>query len=118
MAKIAQTGQYVVSFRIHVTIYLMKIILKPHLKLRLKARQIPISYPEKILSKPDNRYFDTLTQHLIAVKTLEYAGKLRLMIVAYDIIKDTTEVITIYPADNQEINNRIKNKRWVKYEKG
>jgi len=95
----------------------MKIILKPHLKIRLEGRQIPLNYPNKILSKPDNQYFDTATKHMIAVRKLEYKEKVRPMVVAYDIIENGTEVVTIYPSNEQEINNRIKNKRWIKYEK-
>lgn len=44
----------------------MKIILRPHLKIRLKERKIPQSYPSKILTKPDNRFFYVETNHLIA----------------------------------------------------
>lgn len=95
----------------------MKVILKPHLKIRLKARKIPQNYPREVLSQPDNRYFDISTNHMIAVRNLEYIKKLRPMVVAYDIIGEDIEVVTIYPTDDQEIANRIKNKRWIKYEK-
>lgn len=95
----------------------MKIILKPHLKIRLKGRLIPSNYPSKVLSQPDNQYYDTSTDHLIAVKKLQYQEKLRPMVVAYDIIEKAIEVVTIYPTDEQEIKNRIKNRRWIKYEK-
>lgn len=95
----------------------MRIILKPHLKIRLKVRKIPKNYPRKVLSQPDNYYFDTSTNHMIAVKKLKYIEKLRPMVVAYDIIGEEIEVVTIYPTDGQEIANRIKNKRWIKYEK-
>lgn len=94
----------------------MKIILRPHLKLRLQQREIPQDYPGKILSKPDNQYTDTLSNHQIAVKRLKYNGKLRPMAIAYDIIKSEIQVITVYPTTNQEISNRIKRRRWIKYE--
>lgn len=95
----------------------MKIILKPHLKIRLKARKIPQNYPSEVFSQPDNHYYDTLTNHMIAVRKLGYIGKSRPMVVAYDIIGEEIEVVTIYPTDAQEIVNRIKSKRWIKYEK-
>lgn len=95
----------------------MKIVLKPHLKIRLKGRLIPSNYPNKIISQPDYQYFDTATHHLIVVKKLKYVGKLRSMVVVYDIIGEAIEVVTIYPTDEQEIKNRIKNKRWIKNEK-
>ncbi|MBI2334487.1 hypothetical protein HYU96_01680 [Candidatus Daviesbacteria bacterium] len=95
----------------------MKIILKPHLKIRLQQRLIPQDYPKKILSDPEENYFDTLTNRKIAIKTLRYYGKLRLMAVAYDIIEDTIEAITIHPVTEQEINNKLQRRRWIKNEK-
>ncbi len=94
----------------------MRIVLRPHLMLRLKEREIPQNYPEEILLKPEIKYFDTLTNHSIAVKKLEYNGKLRSMAVAYDIIGTEIQVITVYPTTNQEIKNRVQNRRWIKYE--
>lgn len=95
----------------------MKIILRPHLKIRLEQRKIPQNYPCKILTRPESKYFDNLTDHLIVVRKLKYNGKLRPMVVAYDIIGDEIQIITIYPITNQEINNRVQKKRWIKDEK-
>lgn len=95
----------------------MKIVLRPHLKIRLAQRLIPEDYPKKIILNPEEKYFDTATYHKIAVKKLEYNGKLRPMALAYDIIEQVIEVVTIYPTNKQEIENRIKNRRWIKYEK-
>ena len=91
----------------------MKIVLRPHLKIRLKQREIPQSYPEKILKKPDSKYHDQKTNHNIAIKELEYAGRLRPMVVAYDIIDLIIEVITVYPTEQKEIDNKIIAKRWL-----
>ena len=95
----------------------MKIALRPHLKIRLIERAIPQDYLKKILSNPDSRYFDPLTNHSIAIKSLKYYGKIRPMVVAYDIIRSEIQVITVYPTNNQEILNRIKSGRWIKNEK-
>ena len=95
----------------------MKVILRPHLKIRLKERLIPESYPGKIISKPDAKYFDTATNHQVAIKELAYNGKLRPMVVAYDIIEKDLQVITVHPASNQEIKNKVLRGRWVRYEK-
>lgn len=94
----------------------MKIVLQPHLKIRLKERLIPERYPKQILRKPDIKYLDPLTDHRIAIKSLHYNGKKRPMVVAYDIIKQQIQVITVYPTTMREIKNRVKSKRWVKYE--
>ena len=95
----------------------MKIVLQPHLKIRLKQREIPPDYPSQIFSQPDNQYLDTLSNHQIAVKKLKYNGKLRPMAIAYDIIKYEIQIITVYPVTDQEISNRIKRRRWIRYEK-
>ena len=94
----------------------MKIILKSHLKIRLKERKIPQNYPEKILSKPDAKYFDTLRNRPMAVKSLKYEAKIRPMVIAYDIIGEEFQILTVYPTNEQEINNRLKSGRWIKYE--
>lgn len=95
----------------------MKINLRPHLKIRLKQREIPQTYPMKILAKPESRFFDNLTGHSIVVRKLRYNERLRPMVVAYDIIGDEIQIITVHPITNQEINNRIQKKRWIKNEK-
>lgn len=94
----------------------MKIILRPHFTNRLKQRQIPKNYPTKILEKPDERYFDTLKSCHIAIRKLKYKDKLRPMMVAYDIIGDEIQAITIHPENDKEVENRLKSGRWIKYE--
>ena len=94
----------------------MRIVLQPHLKIRLQQRKIPPNYPRKILNKSESKYFDNLTGHFIAVRNLEYNEKLRPMVVAYDIIGREIQVVTIHPEDDQEIQNRLKSGRWIKYE--
>lgn len=96
---------------------LVKIILQPHLKIRLQQRKIPQNYPGKILAKPESQYFDSLTGHFIAVRRLKYNEKLRPMAVAYDIIDELIQVITIHPITDQEITNKVQRKRWTKDEK-
>lgn len=92
----------------------MKIILQPHLKIRLKQRLIPHSYPKQIVFEAEFCFFDPLTKHQIAIKVLKYEGKYRPMVVAYDIIDDEIQIITVYPTDEQEIKNRVLSRRWIK----
>lgn len=92
----------------------MKIILRPHLKIRLEQRKIPLNYPIKITKDPEQKYFDTLTNHLIAIKNLEYNDKVRPMVTAYDIIGQDLQIITVHPSTTQEISNKVKRERWVK----
>lgn len=48
----------------------MEIVLQPHLKIRLKQRLIPHSYPKKIVSEADFHYFDPLTKQEIENRVL------------------------------------------------
>lgn len=94
----------------------MKIILRPHLKIRLAQRLIPQDYPKKIIFNPEEKYLDTATNHKIAVKRMEYNDKIRPMALAYDIIGSEIQVITIHPTSKQEIKNKLNRGRWVKNE--
>ena len=96
----------------------MKIVIRPHLKTRLKQREIPADFPEKaIKSSKSARYIDNTTNHHIAVRKLKYYEKVRPMAVAYDIIGSTIQAITVYPTDTKEIQNRLKSGRWSRNEK-
>lgn len=95
----------------------MKIVLRPHLKIRLKERSIPANYPKKIITSSNSQYFDTLTKHFIAIKKLKYGEGLKPMVAAYDIIDHQIQVITCYPTKLKDIKSKLKNKRWTKYEK-
>ena len=92
----------------------MKIILRPHLKIRLKQRKVPGKYPEVIVKYPEEKFFDTETGREIALKRLEYNQKMRPMVVVYDIIEREIQIITIHPVTEQEIQNKVKRKRWIK----
>jgi hypothetical protein len=94
----------------------MKIVLRPHLKIRLKERLIPKAHLHKIITAPDIRFNDTETHHKIAIKSLEYNLKVRPMVASYDIIKGEIQVITIYPTTLKEVENRLKSGRWIKDE--
>lgn len=95
----------------------MKVVYSSHLKKRLQERKFPSDYPSLIVKKPERKYFDSATNRYISVKKLRYAGKVRNIVVAYDIIDDTNELVTIYPISNSELENKIRSGRWKKYEK-
>jgi len=95
----------------------MKIVYRPHLEIRLKERKFPEDYPKKIVQEPEHRYVDKLTKHIIAIKQLHYAEKLRYIAVAYDIIDSVIEVITIHPVDEAEMRNKVRTGRWKLYAK-
>lgn len=91
----------------------MKLVMSIHLKVRLKERVIPKTYPKLILANPEEEYVDTITNHKIAVKRLKYNEKLRPMVVVYDIIDSSFQVVTIYPTTEKEIKNRRNSNRWT-----
>lgn len=84
-----------------------------HLKLRLRIRRIPENYPNLILRNSDNNYFDIVENHNIATKNLFYNGKIRIMMVAYEIKGEYIEIITIHPISSEKILNRLNSGRWI-----
>ena len=92
----------------------MKINLRPHLIIRLQERHIPQNFVTETLADPILQYYDTSTRHLIAIKQFFYNLKFRPIVVVYDIIGLEVQVITVYPASEQEILNRQNNGRWRK----
>lgn len=95
----------------------MKIVYKPHLHDRLKERGIPDAYKDEIISNPDKEYFDNVSGRRILIKKLQHKDRLRNIVVVYDIIEGTKEIITSYPIRDSEIKNKVKAGRWTEYEK-
>lgn len=95
----------------------MKIVYRPHLKVRLKERSFPQDYPRRIYKESTRCYFDTKTGHNIAFSKLSYVGKVRSLVISYDIMPEQVEIITIHAISDQEIRNKIKAGRWKVNEK-
>jgi len=83
-----------------------------HLKIRMKLRNIPLNLPKDIYLKADAKFFDTATQHKIALKSLEYMGKVRDIIICYDESESEVKIITIHPLKTYQKVQRIKSGRW------
>jgi hypothetical protein len=82
----------------------------------MKARKIRKSTPKNIITNGENLYFDTETNHYIAVKKEQYAGKIRPMVAVFDKINGDIDIITVYPTETSEIAARLAKGRWI-YEK-
>lgn len=95
----------------------MRIIYRPHLLKRLKERKIPETYPKLIIEKPEREYFDVLAKRNIAIKELHFEGEVRNILVAYDIIENGVEIVTIHIISGKEIENKVRAGRWRKYER-
>ena len=95
----------------------MKIIYRSHLKRRLIERKVSNIYPSKIYKEAEQVFYDIIANHYIAVKKLHYAGSFRNMVIAYDIIDERIEIITIHPISDSELRNKVRSRRWKHYEK-
>lgn len=84
--------------------------------MRLKVRKIPKEYPKDIYENPEQKFIDNLEGTFIAIKKLNYNKKLRNMMIAYEEENGEVQIITIHPVTDEQIINRIMNKRWIKNE--
>jgi len=94
----------------------MKIIYAQHLISRLKLRKISKNLAKKVYKNKELELYDVIKHHYIVLSRQELFGRIRLLVVVYDKFEDRIELITLYPTDEQEVNNRIKAGRWI-YEK-
>ena len=94
-----------------------RIVYADHLRLRLALREIPERLPRRLYLRAKEQFFDTNTQHRVAVARARYAGKLREMAVSFDDDGRTVTLITIHPLKEQQKANRINTQRWIPYEK-
>lgn len=94
----------------------MKITYTEHLVARLKLRKIPKSLARKVYVNREIELFDNLKNHHICLSRGKLFGKIRLLVVAYDKLEDRVELVTLYPSNEAEIENKIKSGRWT-YEK-
>jgi len=85
-----------------------------HLKRRLKFRNIPTNYPKEIYLNPEKRFYDITEDRNISIKKLRYNGKIRNMMIAYDLRPKHIEIVTIHPITDGKIDNRLSSKRWIK----
>ena len=83
-----------------------------HLEWRLRLRRIPRTLPERVYREADERFYDVITGHEIAVKRLTYRRKRRDMMVAYDRGPGVVELVTIHPLQPAQKQLRIRHGRW------
>lgn len=69
-----------------------------------------------IFENPDEKYFDTETNNLIAIKRSDYFGKNRDIMIVYNEQNDAIKIITIHPLKQDQKMRRIESGRWKKYE--
>jgi hypothetical protein len=92
----------------------MEIIYTPHLKFRLKIRNIPSHLPKKIFKEAKEHYYDNSTHHYVAVHKIRFINKPREVAVTYDKRGEIIEIITIHPLKIYQKIARINSGRWRK----
>jgi hypothetical protein len=90
----------------------MKVTYTSHLKFRLKVRDIPSHLPRKIFKEAKEHYYDSSTQHYVAVHKLRFISKVREVAVTYDKRGDVIEIITVHPLKVYQKTARINSGRW------
>ena len=90
----------------------MEIRYSNHLLIRIKMRGIPYDLPCVIYQRAPQRFHDTESGVDIAVARDKYAGKMRLMAVAYRLHPSYISLITIHPLKPHQLENRISSGRW------
>lgn len=67
----------------------------------------------RVIGMSKSRFRDEATGHSVALKEASYAGKTRLIMVAYDIKDEVAELITIHPIKGSQVEARIESGRWI-----
>lgn len=95
----------------------MKFAYTSHFKFRAKERKIPLKLAKEVFDNADEWYFDDLRGHRIAIARVEFKGRARRIMLAYDIIGETIEFITIHAIREAEVKNKVNSGRWKHEEK-
>ena len=90
-----------------------KVIYTSHLEFRLKKRGIPHDIPKRIYRDSNEKYYDNIAGHKIAVSRLDYSGREREVMIAYDEFEDRIEIVTVHPLKWMQEQQRIQNRRWI-----
>jgi len=77
------------------------------LEFRIEKREIPYDMPKRIYQDSDEKYYDKVSGHNVAVSRLEYSGKEREAMISYDEFEDKIEIVTIHPLKWMQKQHRI-----------
>lgn len=85
----------------------------PHLRRRLREREIPHDWPRDIIEGASERYRDTATGLSVAVANRFFRGRRREMAVVYIEREGNWYAITIHPLGANQKRSRILAGRWI-----
>lgn len=83
---------------------------------RLTVRKISHELPNQIYEGSHERYFDIETGHTVATMSVVLYGKLREVMVAYDLKEQIVRLLTIHPLKEGQKENRLNSGRWRRIE--
>lgn len=89
-----------------------EIYYTPHLRFRLKLRNIPYELPKRVYKQAKEHYYDSQTGHNIALSRVKFKDKIKEFAVTYDKIGDRIEIVTIHPLKTYQKQARLKSERW------
>jgi len=91
----------------------VKVVYTDHLVERIELRGIPYNLPKDVYQGREEVFFDTQTNHFVALSKKEYFGKLRTVVVPFDKFSDRIKLVTIHPIEEKDKTQRIKSGRWI-----
>jgi len=78
----------------------------------LSLRGISNDLPYQVYAQSDERYYDIETGHTVATMGTVIYGKMREVMIAYDIEEQMVTLLTIHPLKEGQKENRVKSGRW------
>jgi len=87
----------------------MLVIWTEYMKYRARTRDFDLPTIEQIVRSSEERYFDTVTQRLVAIGRHGH----RLVMVPYDRTGDTLTPVTIHATSRQQVNSRLRSGRFA-----
>ena len=90
----------------------LKISLSKHAKIAVADREISAASILQALQKPDERFFDISTNHNVTVKRMKGGA----LIVVYDIVGRSHEIVTVFSTTKAEkiIRKKVEIGYWVR----
>ncbi len=69
-----------------------------------------------IFAAADEHFYDTRTEMLVAVKSVVFRGRSRLLALVYAMTERGVTFVTLHPMRESQLANRIDTGRWVPHE--
>lgn len=92
----------------------MSVRYADHLRHRMALRQLSQTFVEEIFRDPQERFRDTATGYLVALRRRTFAGKERDVIIVYQEEQEGPLLITCHPLRDSERARRVSSGRWVR----